>query len=209
LHRLLRAGAEPIAIAARKSASLEVISSRPTALRTYRTVMSTAFGRPARNFGRKGGPCRNKTLTVLAVDPPANPADRSKNTVYNITDTDEKEVQAGFRIYVSDKGYDGTGWGPADTPSLEGPGVTYEGKLADGTRLSAEEVVTRFGRALGSAPPPLTVDEWYKLVDSKDNDPQLTPATAPARPDSQFEMFWGLKYTLAGAFHEAGRAGKD
>jgi hypothetical protein len=53
---------------------------------------------------------------------------------------------------------------------------------------------------MGAAPPPLTVDEWYKLVDSKENDPQLTPATAPARRDGQFELFWGMKYTLAGAF---------
>lgn len=141
---------------------------------------------------------RNFTLHVLAQDPPANEAERPKNTVYS--GRDEKEVQAGFRIYVSDKGYDGAGWGPADTPSLEGPGITYDGRLADGTRLSAEEVVKRFGRPMGAAPPPLTVDEWYKLVNSKNNDPQLTPATAPARRDSKFELFWGMKYTLAGAF---------
>ena len=107
---------------------------------------------------------------------------------------------AGFRIYVSDKEYDGAGWGPADTPSLEGPGITCEGKLADGTRLSNEEVVKRFGRPMGSAPPPLTIDQWYKLIDSEENDPILTPATAPARRDSQFELFRGMKYSLLGAF---------
>jgi hypothetical protein len=141
---------------------------------------------------------RDFTLHVLAEDPPASAAERPANTVY--AGKDEKEIQAGFRIYVSDKGYDGAGWGPADTPSSEGPGVTYEGKLADGTSLSADEVVKRFGRAMGAAPPPLSVDEWYKLVYSKDNDPELTPATAPARRDSQFENFWGMKYTVAGAF---------
>lgn len=95
---------------------------------------------------------RNFTINVLAEDPPTNPADRPKNTLY--VGKDEKEVQAGFRIYVTDKGYDGAGWGPANVPSLEGQGVTYEGKLADGTKLSAEEVVKRFGRPMGSAPPP-------------------------------------------------------
>ena len=141
---------------------------------------------------------RNFTLRVLAEAPPANPADRPKNTVY--VGRDEKEVQAGFRIYVSDEGYDGAGWGPADAPSLEGPPLIYEGKLADGARLSGEEVVKRFGRPMGSAPPPLTVEEWYRLVDSKQNDPQLTPATAPARRHPEFELFWGMKYTLLGAF---------
>jgi hypothetical protein len=141
---------------------------------------------------------RNFTLHILAEEAPTNAADRPKNTVY--AGRDEKEVQAGFRIYVSDKGYDGAGWGPANKPSADGPGVTYEGKLADGTRLSGEEVVKQWGRPMGSAPPPLTVDQWYKLVDAKDNDPALTPTTAPARSDAQFELFWGMKYTLAGAF---------
>jgi hypothetical protein len=141
---------------------------------------------------------RNFTLHVLANEPPANAADRPKNTLY--VGRDGKEVQAGFCIYVSDKGYDGAGWGPADTPSLDGPGVSYEGKLADGTQLSSEDVVKQWGRPMGSAPPPLRVDQWYKLVDAKDNDPALTPATAPARRDAEFELFWGMKYTLAGAF---------
>ena len=53
---------------------------------------------------------------------------------------------------------------------------------------------------MGSTLPPLALDEWYKLVDAGDNDPRLTPATAPARADSQFEIFHGLKYTVLGAF---------
>jgi hypothetical protein len=98
---------------------------------------------------------RNFTMNVLAEEPPINPAERPKNTIY--VGRDENELMAGFRIYVSDKGYDGAGWGPADTPSFDGPGITCEGKLADGTQLSNEEVIKQFGRAMGSAPPPLTV----------------------------------------------------
>ena len=71
---------------------------------------------------------------------------------------------------------------PAETPSFAGPGVTYEGKLADRSRLSGQEVVKQWGRPIGSAPPLLTADEWYKLVDSKVDDPQLTPATEPVSP---------------------------
>ena len=141
---------------------------------------------------------RNFTVNVLAEEPPANPAELPKNTIY--VGRGEKELMAGFRIYVSDKGYDGAGWGPADTPSFDGPGITCEGKLADGTRLSNEEVIKQFGRPMGSAPPPLTVDQWYKLIDSKENDPSLTPATTPARRDGKFELFRGMKYSFLGAF---------
>jgi hypothetical protein len=141
---------------------------------------------------------RNFTLHVLAENAPKKPADRPKNTVY--VGREGKELAAGFRIYLSDEGYDGAGWGPGDTPSREAPGITYVGKLADGTVLSAEEVVKRFARPMGSAPPPLTVDEWYALVNAKDNDPALTPATAPARPEAPWEMFRGMRYSVVGAF---------
>jgi hypothetical protein len=83
---------------------------------------------------------RNYTIHVLADDPPGNPVDHPKNTVY--VGRDGKIVVACFRIYVSDRGYDGAGWGPGDRPSMEGPGITYEGKLADGTLLSAAEVAS-------------------------------------------------------------------
>jgi hypothetical protein len=141
---------------------------------------------------------RNYTLHVLAQDPPKNPAARPKNTVY--VGRDEKPFLCCFRIYVSDKGYDGAGWGPGDNPSSVGPGITYEARLANGTRLSPQEAVKRFSRPMGFAPPPLNADEWYRLVDAKDNDPALSPATAPARPDSKFELFYGMKYNVLGAF---------
>jgi hypothetical protein len=141
---------------------------------------------------------RNFTIQVRAEDPPANPADHPKNTVY--AGKQGELLLAGFRIYVTDEGYDGAGWGPGDRPSLDGPGVTYEGQLADGTRLSAEEVATQFGRPMGFATPPMTADQWYKLVNSPDNDPSLSPATAPARPDGQFELFYGMRYNVLGAF---------
>jgi hypothetical protein len=141
---------------------------------------------------------RHFTLRVLAEDPPGNRADWPKNTLY--VGRDEKEVMAGFRIYVSDRGYDGAGWGPGDGPSFEGPGITYEGALADGTKLTAADVEKRFSRPMGPAPPPLTVDQWYKLVDNKGNNPCMTPTTAPACPNSRFELFWGMRYTVLGAF---------
>jgi hypothetical protein len=141
---------------------------------------------------------RNFTIHVLAQDAPENRSDHPKNTVY--VGRDAKLLTGGFRIYVSDKGYDGTGWGPADSALLEGAGITCEGQFADGTKLSAEEVVKQWGRPMGFAPPPITADAWYKLVNSKDNDPSLNPASAPARPDSQFELFRGMKRAIEGPF---------
>jgi hypothetical protein len=141
---------------------------------------------------------RNFTIHVLAEEAPKNSAERAKNTVY--VGREGKVLMAGFRMYLSDLGYDGAGWGPADKPSGEGPGITYEGKLANGSLLSADEVAKQFGRPMGSAPPPLTVDQWYALVTAKDNDPALHPDTAPARPDAKWEMFRGMRYTVVGAF---------
>lgn len=132
---------------------------------------------------------RNFTLHVVAADQPANVADRGRNTVY--IGKDGKTVMAGFRIYVSDRGYDGSGWGPADTPSTSGPGFTYEASLADGSRLSQQEVTQRFAKPMGSAPPPISADVWYKLVDNKANAPCMTPATAPACEDTPFRIFTG------------------
>lgn len=141
---------------------------------------------------------RNYTVHVLTQEAPKDRAARAKNTLY--AGKELKEIQIVFRIYLSDEGYDGCGWGPGDRPSHEGPPLTYEAKLADGTRLSAEEVVKRFARPLGSAPPPFQIEPWYKMVNSTKNDPALDPAVAPARKDAPWELFWGMQYTVAGAF---------
>jgi hypothetical protein len=141
---------------------------------------------------------RNFTIHVLAEDAPKNRADRPKNTLY--VGREEQPIQPVFRIYLSDEGYDGAGLAPADSPSIAGPVFTYEARLADGTRLSEEEVDKQWVQPLGLAPPPMNVDAWYALLNSKDNDPSLNPATAPARKDPQWEIFWGMRYTVAGAF---------
>jgi hypothetical protein len=141
---------------------------------------------------------RNYTAHVITEDAPKNPADRAKNTMY--AGKEKRAIQVVFRIYVTDEGYDGAGLGRGDVPSPAAPFVSYEATLADGTRLSGEEVLKRFGESLGFPPPPIDLEKWYALINSKDNDPVLEPASAPARKDSQFEIFQGIKYTLVGAF---------
>jgi hypothetical protein len=142
-------------------------------------------------------PNRSFTLHILADDPPKDPTTRPRNTLYVGRNVDE--LQAVFRIYTSDESYDGPGVARGDTPSMERI-FTYEGELADGTKLMEEEVARQFSRSVGFAPPPVSVDKWYALVDAKTNDPSLSPETAPARKDPAFEKFWTVPYTLVGAF---------
>jgi hypothetical protein len=138
------------------------------------------------------------TIRLVAKAPPANPADRTKNTVY-LGNADSK-VFGGFRMYVSDKGYDGAGWGPGAGPSSLPPGLRWTATLADGTQLSQAEVVQRFGKVMSDAPPPIDAEKWYALVNNAANPLGMTPATAPATKDSQFFLFTGLKDALFGAF---------
>src|SRR6266496_2472476 len=141
---------------------------------------------------------RNFTVHVRAEDPPAGPAGRPANTMY--VGTEETEIQLMYRIYLSDEGYDGAGWGPADGPFTDGRGYTLEGTLADGTPLTEEQVVQRFGRPLEDLPPQVDAKMWFGLVEAKDNDPRLDAGSAPARIDSPWENFYGMKYTVVGAF---------
>jgi len=141
---------------------------------------------------------RNFTIRIITKDAPANVAERAKNTIY--LGNRDQTILGGFRMYVSDKGYDGTGWGPADGPSRDGPGVTYEATLADGSKLTQAEASKRFGKLMGEAPPPIKAEGWYKLVNNPNNTPCMTPATAPACPDSQFFLFTGMKDVVEGPF---------
>ena len=141
---------------------------------------------------------RNYTAHVVTENAPENPANRASNTMY--AGREERSIQVIFRIYVTDEGFDGAGLGLADSPSSAGSFVTYEATLADETRLSAEEVVERFGQPVGSPPPPVAIDQWYSLINSEENDPRQVPASAPALQDSEWETFRGMKYSVVGAF---------
>ena len=104
------------------------------------------------------------------------------------------------RIYLSDQGWDGAGWGLASSPSAGRGLPTYEGRLADGTKLSAAEVVEHFGRPMAATKQPVTAEQWGKLVQAKVNDPTLDPASAPARENPRWEKYWNFRYSIVGAF---------
>ena len=47
---------------------------------------------------------------------------------------------------------------------------------------------------------PFTAAQWEAIVNSKDNDPALDPATAPARKDPKWEKYWNIRYSILGSF---------
>ncbi len=105
-----------------------------------------------------------------------------------------------LRLYLSDIGWDGAGFGLATAPGA-GPSIQYEGTLADGTRLSVEDVVRLFARPIeGEVSPPLNAEQWAEIVKAEDNDPTLDRATAPARKDSKWEKYWNFEYSILGSF---------
>ena len=133
------------------------IASVPTATPPTAISPSGWWQRQRRPTPRTG----RRTLSIWAID----------STVFG-----------GFRMYVSDHGFDGTGWGPGGGPNNRPPGLTYTATLADGTRLSEDDATRRFGKAMGDAPPPIDADKWYKLISNPANPSDMTPATAPASP---------------------------
>jgi len=141
---------------------------------------------------------RDFTLVILAEDAPAYPKLRVRNTLYGVTNGEVLQIVN--RIYLSDQGWDGAGWGSASSPVGSGM-PTYWGRLADGTKLNAKEVVERFGRPMESTTkPPVTAEQWGKLVHAKTNDPALDPATAPARKEPMWEKYWNFRYSIVGSF---------
>lgn len=142
---------------------------------------------------------RNYTIRILAEEAPQDATLREKNTLY--VGRDGAELQAVIRIYLADQDRDGAGWGPSDSP-FAGRGLpTYGATLADGTELTAEQVVQQFGKPFsGATKQPMTTDQWVELVNSPDNDPALPAESAPARNPPQWEKYWTNAYTLVGAF---------
>ena len=92
---------------------------------------------------------RDFTLQVVAADPPADRDQRKKNTLY--VGANGGLLQAVIREYLSDQGSDGAGWGPADAPASGHGMMTYEATLAEGTKLSAADVVTKLARPMEGA----------------------------------------------------------
>ena len=139
---------------------------------------------------------RRYTLRIVAADAPSL---REPNTLY--AGKEGGELQMVMRIYMSDQGQDGAGWGPADQPSRSRGLPTYEGTLADGTKLDAAGVIKHFALPMNeNTKQPLNEQQWIDIVNAKDNDPTLDPKTSPARKTPRWEKYWTLQYSILGAF---------
>jgi len=149
---------------------------------------------------------RSFTLRIVARAAPKDAKQREANTLY--VGSDGGELMFVNRTYLSDQGSDGAGWGPADSPRAGAGMPTYSGMLADGTKLTAAEVVRQFGRTMEAPKPPVTAEQWDMLVHAKDNDPALDPASAPARKDPRWEKYWNIKYSILGSFKTPGERSK-
>jgi hypothetical protein len=148
---------------------------------------------------RRDSDNRDFTLTILAEDPPADPSQRVANTLY--AGAAGGVLQGVLRLYVSDAGWDGAGWGPNDRAQTRSGFPRLSGQLADGTTLDHAAVVKTFARPFeGELTKPLTDKQWIGMVNSPKNDPTLDPATAPARPGGKWEKYWTFGYSVAGAF---------
>ncbi len=142
---------------------------------------------------------RDFTIHILAEEPPTDAALRAKNTLY--VGRSGSDIEGVIRTYLADQDRDGAGWGLAHSPCDESGLPTYEGKLVDGTSLSAADVVRRFAKPIvGETAKPMTVDQWVQLVQANDNDRQLTALTLPARNPPRWEKFWTIPYSVVGIF---------
>ncbi len=135
------------------------------------------------------GDNRDYTLRVLAEEAPARKADRKPNTLYAGEDGDFQMV---YRVYLPDVNRDGSG--DVGLP-------TYEAELPDGARLSAAEVCEQLNNPLTQGVPSgMTTEAWLSLVNAPDNDPEMDPATIPARNPLVIERYFNNAYNLIGVF---------
>lgn len=143
---------------------------------------------------------RDYTISIVAQDPPKDASNRVANTLYAGTDGGVRQMV--MRIYLSDQGSDGAGWGPWSSSASGAGGLpTLEATLADGTRLAGDAAAEAFVKPFKAATKtPLTAAQWVGLVNSKKNDSALDPATAPARKDPRWEKYWNFRYSILGAF---------
>ncbi|QDT45685.1 hypothetical protein Pan241w_58120 [Gimesia alba] len=150
---------------------------------------------------------RNFTIHVLAKDPPRDEAQRATNTLY--VGRNGIDIESVIRIYLADQDQDGTGWGPNDSPIAERGLPTYEAKLADGTKLTSEQVRIQFAKPIvGETQKPMNAEQWVQLVEAKDNDPKMTPRNTPARIPPRWEKFWTIAYSVVGVFKSPEARGK-
>ena len=135
------------------------------------------------------GENRDYTVRIVAAEPPARREDRKPNTLYGGS---QGLLQMCLRTYLPDVKRDATG--DAGLPECEG-------MLADGTRLSADAVLEKWNQPMSEGTKAgMTLEQWTKLKNAPDNDPELAPESIPARRPPVMERFFNSKYNFVGVF---------
>ena len=152
---------------------------------------------------------RDYTVSFVAEAPPRTRTTATPNTLYAGTEGGDRQLV--LRVYLSDQGSDGAGWGPwASASGGARPAEHWKERSPTGRRVTGEAAVAAFGRPFGGATAqPFTAAQWEALVSAKDNDPALDPATAPARKTPRWEKYWNIRYSILGSFKTARGAGED
>jgi hypothetical protein len=142
---------------------------------------------------------RNFTIHIAARNAATDIAHRTDNTLY--VGAAGGTVEYVLRIYLPDVGYDGPGWQPIDSSTRSGGLPTYEATLANGTRLSSEQIAKQWVVPYGSTPAGMTGKQWHELILlSRVNGSGLKLETSPARNPARWEKYFSTKYSLVGIF---------
>jgi hypothetical protein len=131
---------------------------------------------------RAGDGRRSWTLTVSGAQPPADPGERRRNTLYagTLPGDQSQPIELGYRVYAPDRGYDVAGGGGLPRAKLV---------LADGTKLTGRAACGAV--SVDTAPPPtpaMGLNAYLSLTHLPPNpgaaasgSPPEAPAVNPAK----------------------------
>jgi len=144
------------------------------------------------------GDKRDYTVRIVGEEAPERREDRTPNTLYAGT---QGLLQMAYRVYLPDVGRDGSGDVGLPTYEAELPHTHKLHDLLKKHKLSAEDVREHLNRPMSEGiKSGMTLEQWRALCNAPDNDPELTPQTAPARNPPAVERYFNNKYSLIGVF---------
>ncbi len=144
------------------------------------------------------GDKRNYTVHIVGEEAPERKEDRKPNTLYAGT---QGLLQMAYRVYLPDVGRDGSGDAGLPTYEAELPHTHKLGDLLKKHRLDAKDVKEHLNRPMSEGiKSGMTVEDWLKLVNAPDNDPELKPESIPARNPPAVERYVNNAYSFVGVF---------
>jgi hypothetical protein len=152
------------------------------ALNDQSTIPDPGSTNPYRPNAKRTAKKRSYTINVSTAPPPADPTQRTPNTLYaGVAGLTEQQVM--YRLYVQDKGRNITGGVGLPKPVLT---------LADGTVLEGAESCASLGSANNLFETSrLPLDQYLELRDQPGK-----PPTFPAQNPPRWRAFYSTQYTI-------------